>query len=110
MLVIFLSTVFSILVAIALFASCAAKRKSIRPLNFPPGPKGLPFFGSVLEINTSEPWLTFMKWAPTYGACHAHTENYNSHTHFVSRRPNVLYFLRTTDPRHPDYGRRQSTT
>ncbi|KAF8556227.1 cytochrome P450 [Imleria badia] len=44
-----------------------AKRKSLRPSNFPPGPKGLPFFGSVLEISTSEPWLTFTQWASTYG-------------------------------------------
>lgn len=66
------STLFSILTvfAIALLAR-HAKRKSLRPLNPPPGPKGLPFFGSVLDINTSEPWLTFTQWASTYGPCHA---------------------------------------
>jgi hypothetical protein len=94
--------------AIALFARYA-KRKSLRPLNFPPGPKGLPFFGSVLDINASEPWLTFTQWASTYGPCHAYTETYDSHVRFVSRRPGILHSFRAADSRHSDHGRRQST-
>ncbi|KAI9567359.1 cytochrome P450 [Boletus coccyginus] len=62
------STLLSILTvsAIALFVRYAGRR-SLRPFDFPPGPKGLPFFGNVLDINTSEPWLTFTRWASTYG-------------------------------------------
>ncbi|KAF8121767.1 cytochrome P450 [Boletus edulis] len=61
-------TLFSIFTvsAIALFAGYA-KRKSLRPLSYPPGPKGLPFLGSIFEINASEPWLTFTRWAQTHG-------------------------------------------
>ncbi|KAG8213254.1 cytochrome P450 [Butyriboletus roseoflavus] len=44
-----------------------AMRRSLHPFNSPPGPKGLPFFGSVLEISASEPWLTFTQWASLYG-------------------------------------------
>lgn len=104
------STIFSILTvsAIALFTSYA-KRKLLRPLNFPPGPKSLPFFGSVFDINASEPWLTFTQWASTYGLCHAYTENSDSHIRIVSRSPGILHSFRAADSCHSDYGRRQST-
>ena len=52
----------------ALFAGYV-KHRSLRALNNPPGPKGLPFLGNVLEINSSEPWLTFTRWASSYGLC-----------------------------------------
>lgn len=44
-------------------------KKKLTPhqLPLPPGPKGIPFIGSALETNRSEPWLTFGKWKETYG-------------------------------------------
>ncbi|KIJ13396.1 hypothetical protein PAXINDRAFT_170472 [Paxillus involutus ATCC 200175] len=62
------STLFSFLAvsAIAVLAG-HARRKQARALNFPPGPKGLPLLGNVLDINTSEPWLTFTQWVASYG-------------------------------------------
>ena len=44
-------------------------RKKLTPhqLPLPPGPKGLPFLGSALEINKSEPWLTYKEWNKSYG-------------------------------------------
>jgi len=107
------STLFSILTVSAIvFFVRYAKRKSLRPFHFPPGPKGLPFLGNVLDINASEPWLTFTQWASTYGPCHAYSEKYeyDNHVRFVSRRPGVLHSFRTTDSRRSDCGRRQSTT
>ena len=103
-----LSSFFTIFV-IVLFAGYA-KRKSLRPLNLPPGPKGLPFFGSVFQINASEPWLTFTQWASTYGLCHdAYSENYDGHGYgSLSRQPDVLHSFWTTDSRHSGYGRCQS--
>ncbi|KAG6330134.1 hypothetical protein ID866_8953 [Astraeus odoratus] len=36
-------------------------------LLLPPGPKGLPFIGSLLEVNVSTPLLTYEKWRKQYG-------------------------------------------
>lgn len=35
----------------------------------PPGPRGLPLIGSVLDINVGEPWLTYTEWSKHYGGC-----------------------------------------
>ncbi|KIJ66911.1 hypothetical protein HYDPIDRAFT_85366 [Hydnomerulius pinastri MD-312] len=44
-----------------------ARRKQDRSSSLPPGPKGLPLIGNVLDINLSEPWLTFTQWAASHG-------------------------------------------
>jgi hypothetical protein len=33
----------------------------------PPGPKGLPLIGNVLDMPTEQEWLTFADWATRYG-------------------------------------------
>ena len=50
-----------VLLALRLFT----KKLSSNPL--PPGPRGLPFIGSVLDIPMSYQWLTFAKWAEKWG-------------------------------------------
>lgn len=37
---------------------------------YPPGPKGLPFIGSLLDINNERPWITYGEWARQYGKFH----------------------------------------
>lgn len=32
-----------------------------------PGPQGLPIIGNVLDMPSSHEWLTFSKWADTFG-------------------------------------------
>ncbi|KAI6042970.1 cytochrome P450 [Pisolithus marmoratus] len=43
----------------------ATRAKSKLP--YPPGPKGLPFIGSALNIDLQRPHLTYTQWAKTYG-------------------------------------------
>lgn len=34
---------------------------------FPPGPKGLPLAGNLLDMPSEKEWLTFAKWGEIYG-------------------------------------------
>jgi hypothetical protein len=85
------STLFSFLAvsAIAVLAG-HARRKQARALNFPPGPKGLPLLGNVLDINTSEPWLTFTQWVASYGSCLTHDASNHAD---LSRRIKVIWYI-----------------
>jgi len=42
--------------------------KKPNPAPFPPGPKGLPLLGNIVDIPQSQPWDTFSKWGEIYGA------------------------------------------
>ncbi len=34
---------------------------------FPPGPRGLPLIGNLLDMPSQKEWLTFAKWGEKYG-------------------------------------------
>lgn len=34
---------------------------------FPPGPRGLPFWGNVFDLPEEEKWLTYLQWSHAYG-------------------------------------------
>lgn len=42
-------------------------RRNNRNAPFPPGPKGLPVIGNLLDMPTEKEWLTFAKWGDKYG-------------------------------------------
>ncbi|KAH6893746.1 cytochrome P450 [Coprinopsis sp. MPI-PUGE-AT-0042] len=41
--------------------------RSRRQLPLPPGPKGLPLIGNVLQLPSEEPWKVYLDWAEQYG-------------------------------------------
>ncbi|KAF8165086.1 cytochrome P450 [Crassisporium funariophilum] len=54
------------LVLAALFILKAIFRSSRQPL-LPPGPKGLPLVGNILDMPSEKEWLTFAQWGETWG-------------------------------------------
>jgi hypothetical protein len=38
-----------------------------QPAPLPPGPKGLPVLGNILDMPSEQEWLTFAKWGETWG-------------------------------------------
>jgi hypothetical protein len=57
---------FLLAIALLVFAAVSfLRRKPSTPL--PPGPKGYPLIGNVLDMPTNRPWLTFADWGSKYG-------------------------------------------
>ncbi len=42
-------------------------RLSTRDPPLPPGPKGIPLIGNLLDLPSEKEWLTFAKWGEKYG-------------------------------------------
>jgi hypothetical protein len=53
---------------LALFVFVILKRRLSRPFaSLPPGPKGLPIVGNVLDMPSEKEWLTFAQWGEQWG-------------------------------------------
>ena len=53
---------------LTLFVVAILKRCLSRPFtSLPPGPKGLPIVGNVLDMPSEKEWLTFAEWGEQWG-------------------------------------------
>ncbi|KAF9044364.1 putative CyP450 monooxygenase [Panaeolus papilionaceus] len=43
------------------------RKSNPRRLPYPPGPRGYPLIGSLLDVPTEKPWLVYNKWGKSYG-------------------------------------------
>ena len=50
------------------FVVKALKKFSNPRLPLPPGPKGYPIIGNILDIPAAAPWRTFEEWSRSYGS------------------------------------------
>ncbi len=72
-------------IAISLFSLAFAYRLLFTTRGsapFPPGPKGLPFIGNILDMPSEKEWHTFTRWGEKYGTVTRSLFSY-SHTHDV---------------------------
>ena len=52
-----------------LFVGLYLKRRNPNGLPLPPGPKGYPIIGNLLDLPINHQWLVYDEWKKTYGKC-----------------------------------------
>ena len=56
-----------LLLAVGLLLARFVNKTSKAKQPFPPGPKGIPLIGNILQINSERPWITYSKWCRQHG-------------------------------------------
>ncbi|EKM55883.1 uncharacterized protein PHACADRAFT_144778 [Phanerochaete carnosa HHB-10118-sp] len=70
---------FLVLCATCLIAGLFVILGGPKARRFPPGPKGLPIVGNLLDIPRDYPWLTYTAWGRRYGSELIHFEALGQH-------------------------------
>jgi hypothetical protein len=64
----FINTVDIFFAFLVLFILNNLLRRRSQPASLPPGPKGLPLLGNILDMPSEKEWLTFARWGEQWGA------------------------------------------
>lgn len=56
-----------VLITFYLWNKATAAKSNPNGLPLPPGPKGLPFIGSFLDVSKDNSWLQYDQWSKIYG-------------------------------------------
>ena len=54
-------------IVIAAFGLLSHFFRRKQPAPYPPGPKGYPIIGNLLDMPTELPWRTYMQWGQKFG-------------------------------------------
>ncbi len=46
-------------------------RRKLQGCKLPPGPKGWPIIGNLLDLPSEQAWVKFRDWSRTYGTAHS---------------------------------------
>ena len=58
----------AVCLGLCLVAVSFARRKKRDEFPLPPGPKGFPIIGNMLDMPTRDEWKTFYKWSKDFGS------------------------------------------
>lgn len=61
------SVVAVVVLGVMIYVYSRSRRSGSRRLPYPPGPKGAPLIGNVLQIPLKGPWVKWAEWAAEYG-------------------------------------------
>lgn len=56
-----------LVVIVALVSIWVLFRRNCHNAPLPPGPRGLPLIGNLLDMPSDKEWLTFARWGNEYG-------------------------------------------
>ncbi|GJE84147.1 cytochrome P450 [Phanerochaete sordida] len=98
------ATTFGIFFSLLLAITLLAKRQRHR---FPPGPRGYPVIGSVLQMPMQNAWLTYQRWGRDYGSDIIYLNVLGKHI-YILNSANAVYDL--LEKRSATYSDRVVTT
>jgi len=57
----------TLLCALTLKMTSIGRKRNSKGLPLPPGPKGFPIIGNLLDMPADKPWLIYHEWSKIYG-------------------------------------------